>query len=78
MPIHGTCPTCGGETMDYGCVSCLADENAKLRAALNDVLAITDKAQPGESLAWEAQAHLLEFDLRQIQLVTAQALRGKR
>lgn len=27
----GTCPKCGGETVDYGCVSCLADEVARLK-----------------------------------------------
>jgi len=34
MSIYGKCPTCGGETKDYLCASCLVTERDDLRRRL--------------------------------------------
>ena len=37
MSVFGTCPHCGGTTMDYHCGPCLAEENERLHARVGEL-----------------------------------------
>jgi len=37
MAIEGTCSVCGGTTIDYGCLNCIAAERDRLKEEVSDL-----------------------------------------